>query len=182
LPDSRERLGTAVRALPGRSSSAVPAGRGQPAVRLGLLVAQSEQRMQKLEHQHGLTGLPNHDRFFELLNQALARRREEEALVFGAIDLDGFVEVTEALGHAGGDEVMVEIARRLHDLLPPNAVIGRLGSDEFALMLPGAGHAAALATVAAMRRALARPIGIDRVVAVGASIGLAIAPVDARSV
>jgi predicted signal transduction protein with EAL and GGDEF domain len=77
--------------------------------RLGLLLAKSEQHVQKLEYEDGLTGLPNHNHFFELFDQAVAQRQGQEVLAFAALDLDGFDEVNDALGYAGGDEVLAEI-------------------------------------------------------------------------
>ena len=80
-----------------------------------------------------LTGLPNRVRF---------RRRAEEALRTGpatlaVLNLDGFKEVNDSLGHRSGDLVLAEIADRLVDQLPPQATVARLNGDEFGLVLPG---------------------------------------------
>ena len=70
--------------------------------RLGFQLARSEQYARKLEYQDLLTALPNHNRFFELFDEAISNRRPEELLGFAVLDLDGFDEVNDALGYAGG--------------------------------------------------------------------------------
>ena len=149
--------------------------------RLGLLLARSEQHVQKLEYEDVLTGLPNHNRFFELFDQAVAARQGTEPLAFATLDLDGFDEVNDALGYAGGDEALVEIGKRLREALPPSAVIARLGSDEFALMITGKNAEVAMFMADTLRQALARPIWMNQIVQVGVSIGLAVAPRDGTS-
>jgi diguanylate cyclase (GGDEF)-like protein len=146
--------------------------------RLGFALARSEQHVQKLEYQDGLTGLPNHNRFFELFDQAIAARCGHEILAFAVLDLDGFDEVNDALGYAGGDEVLAEIGKRLQVSLPRGALIGRLGSDEFALLISGTDPQGAMAAADAVRQSIVRPFWINQVVQLGVSIGLAVAPND----
>jgi diguanylate cyclase (GGDEF)-like protein len=146
--------------------------------RLGLKLAESEQRVQKLEYEDALTGLPNHSHFFQLFDQAMASRQGSEQLAFATLDLDGFDEVNDALGYAGGDEVLVEIGKRLREALTPSITIARLGGDEFALMVTGKNAEVALFVVESVRQALARPIWTNQVVQISASIGLALAPRD----
>jgi len=93
--------------------------------RLGFQLARSEQYAQKLEYQDLLTGLPNHSRFFELFDEAISKRGPEELLGFAVLDLDGFDEVNDALGYAGGDEVLVEVGERLRQGLPPGTLAAR---------------------------------------------------------
>jgi diguanylate cyclase (GGDEF)-like protein len=146
--------------------------------RLGQLLARSEQHVQKLEYLDVLTGLPNHKQFFELFDQALAKRYGTETLAFAALDLDGFDEVNDALGYAGGDEVLAEIGKRLRDALPPSAAIARLGSDEFALMITGRNADSAPFILDTVRQALGRPIFLSQVIQIKVSAGLALAPRD----
>ena len=146
--------------------------------RLGQLLARSEQHVQKLEYLDVLTGLPNHNHFFELFDQALAKRYGTETLAFAALDLDGFDEVNDALGYAGGDEVLAELGKRLRDALPPSAVIARLGSDEFALMITGRNADSAPFILDTVRQALGRPIFLSEVIQIKVSAGLAMAPRD----
>jgi diguanylate cyclase (GGDEF)-like protein len=146
--------------------------------RLGFQLARSEQHVQKLEYQDVLTGLPNHNHFFELFDQAVATRQGEETLAFAILDLDGFDEVNDALGYAGGDEVLAEIGKRLQQSLPRGAMIGRLGSDEFALLISGMDSEGALQAADVVRQSLVRPFWVNQVVQVSVSIGLAAAPRD----
>jgi diguanylate cyclase (GGDEF)-like protein len=146
--------------------------------RLGAKLAESEQRIEKLEYQDLLTELPNYKQFFELLDQAVAKRQGSEQLAFATLDLDGFDEINDALGYAGGDEVLAEIGKRLREALTPSTVIARLGGDEFALMVTGKNAEVAVFVLDTVRQALARPIWLNQVVQVSASIGLAVAPRD----
>ncbi len=146
--------------------------------RLGLSLAKSEQRVQRLEYEDVLTGLPNHNHFFEVFDERLAARRGKENLAFLSVDLDGFDEINDAVGYAGGDEVLVEIGQRLRQTVPEKSVIGRLGSDEFVLLVPVFDPEAALQLAHAIRQAVARPIWVNQAVHVACCIGLTIAPRD----
>jgi diguanylate cyclase (GGDEF)-like protein len=146
--------------------------------RLGLLLARTEQHVQKLEYADVLTGLPNHNRFFELFDQALATRQKGESLAFASLDLDGFDEVNDALGHAGGDQVLLEVAKRFRAAVPEGVILGRLGGDEFAMLMAGMTPEAAQQTADSVRQAFARPLWLNQVVQLSASIGLATAPQD----
>ena len=91
---------------------------------LGLALARSEQRIERLDHEDILTSLPNHSRFFQEFDETLAARKRDETLAFFTVDLDGFGDVNDSFGHASGDEVLVEIGRRLREMAPSGAVIG----------------------------------------------------------
>jgi diguanylate cyclase (GGDEF)-like protein len=146
--------------------------------RLGLELARSKQHTQALEHLDMLTGLPNHRHFLDLFDQALAKRNGEEEIAFAVLDLDAFEEINDALGYAGGDEVLIEIGKRLSDSAPPAALLGRLGSDEFALLMPGLDREPAREAADAVRQSLARPFWKDQVIAISLTVGLAVAPSD----
>jgi diguanylate cyclase (GGDEF)-like protein len=110
-----------------------------------------------LQHQathDGLTGLPNR------------------------AHLDGFKQVNDTYGHAAGDRLLHEIGGRLTVAAGPGAVAGRLGGDEFLILLPGAGTAEVTATRERVREAVHRPVGLgDGVeVTVGVSVGVALRP------
>jgi len=85
-----------------------------------------------------LTGLPNRALFRDRLDQALARvNRQGGKVALLLVDLDNFKAVNDSLGHAAGDELLVELARRLRCLLRAGETVARLGGDEFAHIAEG---------------------------------------------
>jgi diguanylate cyclase len=89
------------------------------------------------------------------------------------VDLDGFKEVNDSLGHHAGDQLLVIVAERFTRAAPHGALVARLGGDEFGIAVAG-DRDATQATAVALLAALADPIGLDdMVIRVGASIGLA---------
>ena len=116
------------------------------------LLAQIGERMrieQRLSHQamhDSLTGLPNRLHLLERLEEAIegARLGNEPVFALLFLDLDRFKWVNDSIGHAAGDRMLVEVARRLVGLLRGNDVVARLGGDEFAMLVrcdDGAGAA-----------------------------------------
>lgn len=90
-----------------------------------------------------LTGLPNRRKFFQEVDSHCGACCStsnpcavEEMPVVGIVDLDGFKPINDVFGHAAGDAVLVETARRLNRVLGHSAVVARLGGDEFAYILP----------------------------------------------
>ncbi|HEY2767829.1 MAG TPA: EAL domain-containing protein [Solirubrobacteraceae bacterium] len=133
-----------------------------------------------------LTGLPNRTLFGERLAQALAGKEHGEqgdrGLAVLLLDVDAFKQVNDTLGHAIGDEVLREVARRLQGLLGPEALLARLGNDEYAILQPlrrGLGDALELA--AAAQAAMELAVTLDDVALnVELSIGVAFSPHHAR--
>lgn len=125
-----------------------------------------------------LTGLPNRAFLYDLLNRALARlaRRSDYTFAVLFLDLDRFKQVNDTLGHAAGDDLLVEVARRLEESVRPGDVVTRLAGDEFCVLLDGIGESGDATRVA--RRildVLDRPVRLgDRPVQTGCSIGIAI--------
>ena len=84
-----------------------------------------------------LTGLPNHRVFHERLEAEVARAaRHGRALSVALLDIDHFTSVNDAHGHQAGDRVLVEVAARLGELTRSEDVVGRVGGEEFAIILP----------------------------------------------
>jgi diguanylate cyclase (GGDEF) domain len=132
-----------------------------------------------------LTGLPNRLLFNDRLEGAVERaRRRQRSFALMYLDIDGFKPVNDLHGHAAGDALLRQIARRLLDSVRGLDTVARIGGDEFALILEEpAGRADALDGGRRLVEALARPFRLsDPVeVTVGVSIGVAMYPEDASS-
>lgn len=98
----------------------------------------AEQRMHQLAHFDVLTGLPNRALFSDRLRQAIAMaRRDNTQMALMFIDLDKFKPVNDELGHHVGDLLLKQVAKRLSDCLQRESdTVGRMGGDEFVVMLP----------------------------------------------
>jgi diguanylate cyclase (GGDEF)-like protein/PAS domain S-box-containing protein len=133
-----------------------------------------------------LTQLPNRRMFGEQLDLALARaRRGGLAVAVLCVDLDRFKEVNDTLGHAYGDRMLVEVANLLRASARETDVVGRVGGDEFLIMLADLDvqEAPELAgtVIDRIRSLLVDPVAVAAVeLRVDASIGLAIYPTDSR--
>ena len=98
----------------------------------------NEEKINHLAQHDALTGLPNRNLLDDRTNQAIAFAKRERLMVgFLLIDLDGFKEVNDALGHSSGDEVLCVIAKRLTDAMRCSDSLLRLGGDEFVAIVPG---------------------------------------------
>jgi diguanylate cyclase (GGDEF)-like protein len=144
-------------------------------LRLGLAYAQlrafaETSRMARIDE---LTGLPNRRALLERLAE-VGSRLPAAPFAVTLIDLDGFKEVNDQLGHAAGDELLRLVAGRLRSAMPAAGTLGRLGGDEFAAVLPDAGTARAVAR--AMVAVSEPPVVIaGHDVTASLSIGLAVA-------
>jgi diguanylate cyclase (GGDEF)-like protein len=109
-------------------------------------------QLHDLAHTDALTGLPNR-RAWELeLQRALAHAsRNGEPLSLAVIDLDNFKDINDERGHAEGDSLLIETARRWNEGLRAEDVLARIGGDEFALLMPACTKPDAAAVIARMR-------------------------------
>jgi diguanylate cyclase (GGDEF)-like protein/PAS domain S-box-containing protein len=97
-----------------------------------------ENEINQLAFYDPLTGLANRRLMSDRMEQALSHaRRYSELVVVCMIDLDGFKQVNDQLGHKAGDQLLIEVARRLQDCLRQSDTASRFGGDEFALILGG---------------------------------------------
>ncbi len=129
-----------------------------------------------------LTGLPNRDGLRLVFDQALARgERQERLLAVGFLDIDDFKPVNDTYGHAAGDDLLKEMARRLQDAVRRTDTVARLGGDEFVLLLEGLRSMDELDQVLArLQTAIAQPFNIkgETTIRIQASLGLSIYPFD----
>ena len=123
-----------------------------------------------------LTGLSNHGKTLELLDLALAERRDEDWTTFALIELDGLEDVTAHHGVMGSDELIIAVARRLKQVLPVHAMCGRIASDTFAMVLTAAPDVDIEGILCASLQSVARPHWVDNVVRISAHAGFAQAP------
>ena len=130
-----------------------------------------------------LTGLPNRRALLEEARTVLltASARRPTALLL--LDLDGFKEVNDSLGHHAGDQLLRQVGPRLRKALRSSDVLARLGGDEFAVLLRDAGLDVAQERAERLRELLLEPFLVEGIrLHVGVSIGVATAPVPAATV
>ena len=132
-----------------------------------------------------LTGLPNRLQVTEALNEAMAESdRWRGKCAFMMIDLDRFKAVNDTLGHPVGDRLLTRVADRLKGMMEGRNVCGRLGGDEFGVVVFDASDHNKLDRLArGIIDALSKPYEVDQhTLYIGASIGTAVGPRDGRSV
>ena len=141
----------------------------------------AEQRIEYLAYHDALTGLPNRllvqDRFVQAMAQA-ERKGNRVALVY--MDLDNFKTINDTLGHAAGDELLKEVARRLRESVRDSDTISRQGGDEFLILLGDLPDTDIVSTILLkIMDRLQEPLRLDAMeLSASASIGVAIGPQD----
>lgn len=144
--------------------------------------AMAERRSAYLAGHDQLTGLPNRYQFSTFLDDvACKRRRISDQVAVFMLDLDGFKNVNDTLGHAAGDQLLATVARRLQDCVRETDLVARLGGDEFAIiqLLQSDESPAVEALASRIVATVADPIDIDGCsVCIGVSIGISLLPRD----
>ncbi|HEY6482759.1 MAG TPA: EAL domain-containing protein [Steroidobacteraceae bacterium] len=146
---------------------------------------ESNARLRHAAHHDALTGLPNRALLIERLEQAIARSvRDTQRFAVLVVDLDRFKAINDSLGHIAGDQLLVEVARRLASLVDPGDTLARLGGDEFVLIL----HKVCRAQDAeAVARAVLAQIGLPTALSglevhISPSVGICMCPDDGADV
>jgi diguanylate cyclase (GGDEF)-like protein/PAS domain S-box-containing protein len=137
-------------------------------------------RAEQMAMTDSLTGLANRSMLTRELRQLQEARR---AYGLAILDLDHFKDVNDTLGHRSGDELLVELARRLKCLVGASGLAARLGGDEFALLFPDRADCASLKALAArVQQALHQPVVLHtRTLRPSVSIGIAASPAGASA-
>jgi diguanylate cyclase (GGDEF)-like protein/PAS domain S-box-containing protein len=141
--------------------------------------ALADEQLRRIATHDGLTGLYNRRGLTDRLNQCIVRyQRSETPLALLFIDLDGFKHVNDRFGHAEGDEVLCEVARRLLTVVRGSDVVARIGGDEFVVLLEGDASKIAVEQLSErIQRSLDAPCRFANGSAqIGASIGVALCP------
>lgn len=135
-----------------------------------------EERIQHLAHFDALTGLPNRVLLNDRISQA---QRNQESFAVVSLDIDHFKNINDTLGHSIGDELLVEVAKRLRRELRDKDTVSRMGGDEFTLLLPDTNSNGAVHACGVILGLVAQPCRIEALeLALSASLGIAIYPDD----
>lgn len=149
-------------------------------VNVGMLVrditeqTQNEERLLKLASLDALTDLPNRGAWRECLNEVLAAGHPATILL---LDLDGFKDVNDTLGHSAGDAVLGQVATRLARTIEDPIIVARLGGDEFVALLAGNEERRAHAIAAQLISLISQPYDYEgHRIEIGVSVGVSLAP------
>lgn len=132
-----------------------------------------QEQLDHLTFHDGLTGLPNRAYFEERTREVLARRGGPDLAVL-FLDVDGFTAVNDSVGHASGDHVLGQVARRLRTEVQADNTVARFGGDEFAVLVESRADAPGVVDLAErLVRAVSEPFHVaDRDIALTASVGI----------
>ncbi|HEY8591838.1 MAG TPA: EAL domain-containing protein [Sphingomicrobium sp.] len=148
-------------------------------------IRQTQERLTHLANVDVLSGLPNRGRVRQLLGEALRSATTGNvpcAIMF--LDLDGFKPVNDTFGHPKGDAVLRAVAKRLVDEVGADGTVGRMGGDEFAIVIADAQSRRKVEKLAdRIIAAIKEPYLIDQTeIRIGVSVGCAFGPIDGATV
>jgi diguanylate cyclase (GGDEF)-like protein len=140
-------------------------------------------RLRHDAHHDGLTGLPNRRRFVAALDEAIkVEPAPGEVVAVLQFDVDNLRDVNDTLGHVAGDRLLAEVGRRLVRFAPDGGLVGRVGGDEFTLLLRTDGADGATAVGVALQYALNEPFVVDTfTLDVAAAVGISLFPDNAQT-
>ncbi len=150
--------------------------------RISRALEESREHFRHAAFHDALTGLPNRALLTDHLKLSIERAKLHKDHLFAVLflDLDRFKNINDSLGHVAGDQLLINIARRLEDCLRPTDTVARLGGDEFAILLDGLeayDHAIGVAERA--QRELMRPFNLNgHEVYTTASIGITLSTIE----
>jgi diguanylate cyclase (GGDEF)-like protein/PAS domain S-box-containing protein len=144
----------------------------------------AQQQIEQLAHYDALTHLPNRTLFYDRLGQAIIiAKRNQRSIMLMYIDMDGFKQVNDMMGHHAGDLLLVEVAKRLRLCVRESDTLARLGGDEFTVILNDTHEPEDMEMLAKkIIESIAHPFVLEgRAVNIGVSIGIARYPDDAST-
>ncbi|MFC0204193.1 putative bifunctional diguanylate cyclase/phosphodiesterase [Novosphingobium soli] len=140
-----------------------------------------EQRMAHMARHDELTGLANRAHCRERLRELLEQTETRETITLALVDLDHFKPVNDTYGHHFGDAVLTEAAHRMRELMPPGALLCRIGGDEFAVIFRRSSLTQAEVVSKAIVTTLSEPFFVmGHAIHIGATVGFASSPYDSR--
>ena len=140
-----------------------------------------ENELRRVAHFDSLTGIPNRVLLADRIKHAISQTsRDHNMMAVCYLDLDGFKPINDTLGHKAGDEVLIEVAKRIGHTIRGGDTVARLGGDEFVILLLGLEMAEeCVATLERLLEAIAQPITLgNKSNSISASIGVSIYPLD----
>jgi two-component system CheB/CheR fusion protein len=142
------------------------------------------ENLRHLAHHDALTDLPNRLLFHDRLKMAIRRAdRTERGVALLFIDLDGFKQINDECGHAIGDAILIEVAKRLKEAVRDEDTVARFGGDEFTILVTGASQQSDASGIAVkIMDSISQPIEVQgREFSLTVSIGIGIYPDDAST-
>ncbi|WP_177195770.1 EAL domain-containing protein [Bradyrhizobium sp. OK095] len=137
----------------------------------------------RLAYHDILTGLPNRAQLRHLITTAIDACPTGSHVALAFLDVDHFKDVNDTLGHAAGDELLIQLAQRLREHIGPEDMLGRLGGDEFVILLPQRAAEGAERVAAGITEALSAPLRLgSKLMPMSASIGISLYPDHATDI
>lgn len=146
-------------------------------------ISRTHDRIRKLAYTDYLTDLPNRIAFTDFLENILLTLREGELIAILDLDLDDFKTINDTLGHAYGDEILIDVTHRLKKALTKDDYLARIGGDEFAIILQNrSSYELVVKTIVQIQSAFDLPFTIStREYQMTISIGAVFAPKDGKT-